>query len=135
MTRKNAMEAWHEFVRTKNSAVFKDALADNVRFHSPVVHTPQEGKAMTLLYLESAHDVLANGTFSYQRELVSQTDAVLEFNVEVKGVHVNGVDMIRWDDEGKITDFKVMIRPLQAINMIHAEMAARLQANAERSTK
>jgi hypothetical protein len=127
------INAWHQFVRTKNSVAFEQVLADDVKFHSPVVHTPQAGKAITLLYLETAHDVLSNDTFRYVRELVGEHDAVLEFNVEIKGVLVNGVDMISWDDEGKITDFKVMIRPLQAINIIHQEMAARLQAAASRS--
>lgn len=129
MTNKT-MEAWHEFVRTKNLTVLKEVLADNVCFHSPVVHTPQVGKAITLLYLESAHDVLANDTFAYQRELIGEFEAILEFNAEVKGILVNGVDMISWDEEGKITDFKVMIRPLKAINIIHQEMGARLQAAA-----
>lgn len=123
----NPIAAWHEFVRSKNSAAFKEVLADSVSFHSPVVHAPQVGKTITLLYLEAAHDVLANGGFNYARELVGDHDAVLEFNAEIKGVLINGVDMLRWDDEGKITEFKVMIRPLQAIKMIHQEMAARLQ--------
>jgi len=131
--RNKTIDAWHEFVRSKNSAVFKEFLADTVRFHSPVVHTPQTGKAITLLYLEAAHDVLSNGAFTYERELVDENDAVLEFNAEVKGILVNGVDMISWDDEGKITDFKVMIRPLKAVNIIHQEMAARLQAAASGS--
>ncbi len=133
--RNKTIDAWHEFVRSKNSTVLKETLADTVRFHSPVVHTPQAGKAITLLYLEAAHDVLANDSFEYTRELVSEYDAVLEFNVEVKGILVNGVDMISWDNEGKITDFKVMIRPLQAINIIHKEMAARLQARANQEKK
>lgn len=126
--RNKTIDAWHEFVRSKNSALFTEFLADTVRFHSPVVHSPQAGKAITLLYLETAHDVLANDSFKYAREWVSEYDAVLEFNVTVKGILVNGVDMISWDGEGKITDFKVMIRPLQAINIIHQEMAVRLQA-------
>ena len=71
-----ALDAWHAFVRSKNSVEFKKALADTVRFHSPVVHTPQVGKTITLLYLETAHDVLANGTFRYERELVGEYDAV-----------------------------------------------------------
>jgi len=132
MTNKT-MEAWHEYVRTKNSTVLKEILADNVCFHSPVVHTPQMGKAITLLYLESAHDVLGSDAFAYQRELIGEFEAVLEFNAEVKGILVNGVDMISWDEEGKITDFKVMIRPLKAINIVHQEMGARLQAAASRS--
>jgi len=132
MTNK-VLEAWYEFASTKNSELFKNVLADNVCFHSPVVHTPQVGRDITLLYLESAHDVLANSSFSYQRELVGEFDAVLEFNAEVKGILVNGVDMISWNKEGKITEFKVMLRPLKAINIIHQEMGARLQAAAGRS--
>jgi len=128
--RNKTIDAWHEFVSTKNAALLNETLADNVKFHSPVVHTPQQGKAITLHYLEAAHDVLANKTFTYERELVGQDFAVLEFSVDLKGVLVNGVDMISWDQDGKITDFKVMIRPLQAIKMIHQEMAARLQQNA-----
>ncbi len=128
------IDAWHDFVRTKNVSVFSDALADDVSFHSPVVHTPQQGKAITLMYLEAAHNVLSGGGFSYARELVGEHDAILEFNADVKGVQVNGVDMISWDDEGKITEFKVMIRPLKAINMIHQEMAARLQAAGGRAS-
>ena len=124
----NPIDAWHEFVRSKNSAAFNEVLADNVSFHSPVVHTPQTGKAITLLYLETAHDVLANGSFNYEHELAGEQYAVLEFNAEVKGVLVNGVDIISWNSDGKITDFKVMIRPLKAVNIIHQEMAARLQA-------
>jgi len=124
------IEAWHKFVSTKNPVMLAKLLAEDVKFHSPVVHTPQLGKAITLRYLEAAHDVLANETFRYDRELVGQDFAVLEFSVELKGVLVNGVDMISWDQDGKITDFKVMIRPLQAIKMIHQEMAARLQQKA-----
>ena len=127
MMSNKTMAAWHQFVRTKDSALLNEILADNVRFHSPVVHTPQLGKAITMLYLESAHDVLSNETFRYERELIDQDFAVLEFSAEIKGVFVNGVDMISWDEHGKITDFKVMIRPLQAINVIHQEMAAMLK--------
>lgn len=122
------IDAWHAFVRTKDSSAFSEILADDVSFHSPVVHTPQQGKAITLMYLEAAHDVLSAGGFSYARELIAERDAILEFNTEINGVKVNGVDMISWDDEGRITEFKVMIRPLKAVNAIHQEMAARLQA-------
>ena len=124
------IRAWHEFVSTKNSAAFADNLEDDVAFYSPVVHTPQTGKAITLLYLETAHDVLSNDSFRYEREMIDQDFAVLEFTADVKGVHINGVDMIRWNKDGKIIEFKVMIRPLQAIKMIHQEMAARLQKKA-----
>ena len=124
------IRAWHEFVSTKNSAAFADTLDDDVAFYSPVVHTPQMGKVITLLYLEAAHDVLSNDSFRYVREVIDQDFAMLEFTADIKGVHINGVDMIRWDEDGKIIEFKVMIRPLQAIRMIHQEMAARLQKKA-----
>ena len=124
----STLDAWHEFVRTKDTVAFSEVLDHNVSFHSPVVHTPQTGKTITLMYLEAAHDILSKGGFSYSRELFGESDAILEFNAEVNGVLVNGVDMIRWNDEGMITEFKVMIRPLKAVNMIHQEMAARLQA-------
>ena len=69
-----------------------------------------------------------NESFRYVREVVGERDAVLEFQVEIDGIVVNGVDMIRWDDDGRIVDFKVMLRPLKAINLIHQRMAAMLQA-------
>ena len=128
------MDAWHEFVRTKDSSAFSETLADNVSFHSPVVHTPQVGKTITLIYLQAAHDVLSGGCFSYTRELLGENDAILEFTAEIKGIQINGVDMIHWQDDGLITEFKVMIRPLKAVNMIHQEMAARLQAASGRVT-
>jgi hypothetical protein len=95
-------------------------------FHSPVVHSPQRGKQLATLYLTAAVHVFGNDTFHYVREVVGSRDAVLEFQVEVDGITVNGVDMIRWNDAGKITDFKVMLRPLKAINLMHQKMAAML---------
>jgi hypothetical protein len=85
------------------------------------------------MYLEAAHDVLSAGGFSYVRELVGERDAILEFKADINGVQVNGVDMLAWNEAGKITEFKVMIRPLKAVNIIHQEMAARLQAASGRS--
>ena len=68
-------------------------------------------------------------SFRYVRELAGPRVAVLEFQVEIDGISVNGVDMITWNDEGRIVDFKVLIRPLKAVNLIHQKMAAMLQAN------
>lgn len=123
------LDTWHELVKTRNAKGLRDLLADEVVFHSPVVHTPQAGKAVTTQYLAAAFQVFFNASFRYVREVVGPSDAVLEFQVEIDGITVNGVDMIRWNDEGRITDFKVMIRPLKAINLIHQKMAAMLQAN------
>lgn len=123
------LDLWHELVQTRNARGLKDLLADDVVFHSPVVHTPQAGKAVTTQYLAAAFQVFFNASFRYVREVVGPRDAVLEFQVEIDGITVNGVDMIRWNDDGRIVDFKVMIRPLKAINLIHHKMAAMLQAN------
>lgn len=122
------LDTWHDLVRTRHASGLRDLLADEVVFHSPVVHTPQTGKAVTTQYLAAAFQVFFNASLRYVREVVGPRDAVLEFQVEIDGVTVNGVDMIRWNEEGRITDFKVMIRPLKAINLIHQKMGAMLQA-------
>ena len=122
------LDTWHDLVRTRHASGLRDLLADEVVFHSPVVHTPQTGKAVTTQYLAAAFQVFFNASFRYVREVVGPRDAVLEFQVEIDGVTVNGVDMIRWNEEGRITDFKVMIRPLKAINLSHQKMGAMLQA-------
>lgn len=119
---------WHELVRDRNPAGLDALLSDAVVFHSPVVHRPQVGKALTTQYLSAAFGVFFDPSFRYVRELSGERDAVLEFEVELDGIQVNGVDMLRWDESGRITDFKVMIRPLKAVNLIHEKMAAMLQA-------
>jgi hypothetical protein len=122
------LDVWHDLVRSRNVQGLDALLADNVVFHSPVVHTPQSGKAITIKYLAAAFSVFFNQSFHYVRELSGPHDAVLEFQVDIDGISVNGVDMLQWDDEGRIVAFKVMIRPLKAINLIHQKMAAMLQA-------
>jgi hypothetical protein len=124
----STIAAWHELVRTRSAKALDALLADSVTFYSPVVHAPQIGKAITLQYLSAALRVFFNESFRYVRELAGPNDAVLEFQVEIEGIAVNGVDMIKWNDAGKIVEFKVMIRPLKAINLIHQKMAALLQA-------
>jgi len=94
-----------------------------------LVYAPQVGKTITQQYLSAAFLVFVNDSFRYVRELSGPRDAVLEFQVEIDGTRVNGVDMLRWDDEGRIVEFKVMIRPLKAINLIQQKMAAMLQTN------
>ncbi len=119
---------WHDLVRTRNVAGLDALLAEDVVFHSPVVHTPQAGKAITRSYLAAAFAVFFNESFRYVREVKGTRDAVLEFQVVIDGIHVNGVDMMRWNDAGEVVDFKVMLRPLKAVNLIHQRMAAMLQA-------
>ena len=114
---------WHRLVDTRDRVGLDGLLADDVVFHSPVVHTPQRGKALTALYLSAAFDVFFNPTFRYVREIVGPSDAMLEFETTIDGIAVNGVDLIRWNDDSRIVDFKVMVRPLKAVNLIHQKMA------------
>jgi len=101
-------------------------LADNVVFRSPVVHTPQEGKQITLAYLTAAGQTLGGDTFRYTRMFDCGDKAVLEFECVMDGIQVNGVDMIEWNDDGQISDFKVMVRPLKGMQVVHAAMGAML---------
>jgi len=123
----NPIAAWHAVIEGRDAKALGALLADEATFHSPIVHTPQVGKALTMKYLGAALHVFLNGTFRYVREVVGERDAVLEFMVEMDGVTVNGVDMIHWNDEGRITDFKVMIRPFKGINVVREKMAAMLE--------
>ena len=123
------IEKWHDIVRTRDAGRLSDLLADDVVFYSPVVHTPQVGKVIATTYLSAAVHVFGNDSFRYVREVVGGRDAVLEFETQIDGIIVNGVDMIRWNDGGKIIEFKVMIRPLKAINLIHQKMGEILLAS------
>jgi hypothetical protein len=123
------IETWHHLVATRDPSGLDALLADDAVFHSPIVHTPQVGKAITKKYLSAAFQVFFDESFRYVRELKSDRDAILEFELKLDGIAVNGVDMIKWNDTGKITEFKVMIRPLKAVNLIHQKMAAILLAN------
>lgn len=122
------IETWHRLVRTADADGIDALLAEDAVFHSPIVHTPQAGKALVASYLRAAFAVLIDPSFRYVREIVDPSDAVLEFEAEIDGVRVNGVDLIRWNEDGRITDFKVMVRPLKAIQLIHQRMAAALVA-------
>ncbi|MBK9521002.1 MAG: nuclear transport factor 2 family protein [Rhodocyclaceae bacterium] len=129
----NALDSWHQLLATQDAKGLQTLIAENAVFHSPVVHTPQIGRTLTTLYLSAAFKVFYNDTFRYVREVVGPTDAILEFEVEIDGIKVNGVDMMKWNTDGQIVDFKVMLRPLKAVNLIHQKMAAMLEAFAKRS--
>jgi hypothetical protein len=122
------LETWHRLVRTQDPSGLNALLEETAVFHSPVVHAPQHGKALVAAYLSAAFTVFFNPTFRYVREIVGASDAMLEFETEIDGVFVNGVDLIKWNDAGRIVEFKVMIRPLKAVNLIHQRMAAMLQS-------
>ncbi|ABI78513.1 conserved hypothetical protein [Hyphomonas neptunium ATCC 15444] len=120
-------QAWLDWMLTDHSADgLSGILAENVVFKSPVVHTPQEGKAITMAYLLAAGETLGNDDFRYTRLFDCGDKAVLEFETIMDGILVNGVDMIEWNADGQIVDFKVMVRPLKAIQMVHAAMGAML---------
>ena len=120
---------WHEIVRTRGASGISDLLSDDVVFYSPVVHTPQVGKAITTMYLAAAVQVFGNETFRYIREIVGESEAVLEFETEIDGILVNGVDMIKWNSDDKIVEFKVMVRPLKGVNIIRQKMGEMLLAS------
>jgi hypothetical protein len=122
---------WHRFLGGELPGGLDELLADDVVFYSPVVYTPQRGKALTTQYLEAASQALAGGaggTFTYTKQVLSGDTAVLEFETSVDGKYVNGVDIIRIDDAGRIVEFRVMMRPLQAIQVVHEQMGRRLVA-------
>jgi hypothetical protein len=127
---------WHQHLRGELPGGLDELLHDDVVFLSPVVFTPQRGKDVTKLYLEAAGATFGGGSgggdggsggLRYVAETMSGNRAVLEFETEMGGKYVNGVDIITCDDDGKIVEFKVMIRPLQAINAVHEAMRAMLE--------
>jgi ketosteroid isomerase-like protein len=122
------IERWHEVVERRDLAALDALLADDVVFLSPVVHRPQAGRAITRSYLAAAMQVLNNDSFDYLNEWVGADSAVLEFACTVDGIEINGIDMIHWNADGKITRFKVMVRPLKAIQKLHERMARMLQS-------
>jgi hypothetical protein len=122
------LDGWMAYMETEDLARLPNLLHDDVVFHSPIVHAPQRGKALTLQYLTAAATVLGGEGFRYTRIFDCGDRAVLEFETELEGIHVNGIDMIEFDAAGLITDFKVMIRPLKAIQIVPQLMRERLEA-------
>jgi hypothetical protein len=122
----NPIARWHQVAKARDVRGLETLLADEAVFLSPVVFTPQVGKAITTKYLAAAFQVLFNESFRYVRELTGERDAMLEFEVEIDGIKVNGVDLIKWNDAGQIIEFKVLLRPLKAVNLVHQKMAAGL---------
>lgn len=122
-----AIAAWHAIVQQRDPRALRELLSDEVVFYSPVVHTPQTGKAITALYLSAAVQVFGNESFRYVRELIGAHDAMLEFELMLGGIAINGIDLISWNADQKITSFKVMLRPLKAVQIIHQKMGEMLQ--------
>ena len=142
----NAVEKWHDIMKNPSSNISEkldELLDDDVVFYSPVVFTPQKGKDITKLYLAAAGGVFSSdkdkketkpkeSKFKYIKEIVQDNYACLEFETEINGIYVNGIDLITWNEENKIIEFKVLVRPLQAVNTLHqmmGEMLDKLKAN------
>lgn len=123
----DVLARWHALVESKDPAALDVLLDEDAVFHSPIVHSPQCGKALVTMYLTAAMHVLTSNDFRYVREIVGDRDAILEFTATIDGIHINGVDMFHWNDEGRIDDFKVMIRPLKAVNLLHGLMRQMLE--------
>jgi hypothetical protein len=132
------VENWHQQLRGKFPGGLDELLADDCVFYSPVVFTPQKGKEVTKLYLGAAASTFSEGKsdgeslskeskFRYVKETFAGNHAILEFETELGGKYVNGVDILTCNDEGKIVEFKVMVRPLQAVNLLHEQMRAMLE--------
>ncbi len=138
MIEKN-VENWHLHMKGKLDGGLDELIHDDCVFYSPVVFTPQKGKELTKMYLGAAGNTFntdsdgnptstKDSPFKYTKEILCGDHAVLEFESEIEGKYINGVDIITWNDEGKIIEFKVMIRPLQAVNMLHQKMQAMLES-------
>lgn len=121
---------WHEAVRANDLTAFEALVADDAVFESPALHKPQVGKALMSMYLRGALMVLNNGTFRYVDEWISERSAVLEFESTVDGLHLNGVDIVRWNDDDRVTGFKVMVRPFKGLTALMEHMKKLLEAHA-----
>jgi ketosteroid isomerase-like protein len=122
---------WHAFVRGEEPSALHALLDEDVVFYSPIVFTPQRGKQITSLYLQAAAQTFSGGgAFRYTKTALSDDTAFLEFETTMQGKYVNGIDIIRCNDAGRIIEFRVMIRPLQAVNLVHQQMAAMLESMA-----
>jgi hypothetical protein len=122
----NTLKVWHEILRDRDVGRLDEVLAEDCVFVSPILHTPQKGRDLTRFYLTGALNVF-NDSFHYVKEVVTPQHAVLEFACELDSIVVNGVDIMTFNDEGKIVEFKVMVRPLKAVNLLHAKMKAMLE--------
>jgi len=115
---------WHKFIETPNAAILDEILADDVKFHSPFVWKPKEGKPMTTAILLTVTEIFVD--FRYVREIINDFQWALEFEAKIGEFSLRGVDLIELNSDGKIVDFEVMIRPANALQMLGAEMGRKL---------
>jgi len=122
----NGLAQWYAYMKSHDHKALWDLLHPDAVFESPVVHTPQRGRDITFKYLSSALEVLGGHGFTYIGEWRNDKGAVLEFESEIDGLRINGGDIITFSDDDRITHFKVMVRPLKAINLLHRLMGEQL---------
>jgi hypothetical protein len=121
------LKQWYAAVATGDIGEIAALLAEDSVFISPAVHTPQAGKPLVTRYLGAAIDILNNPNFRYVGEWTNERGAILEFETKIGEIVVNGIDMIHWNEAGLIDSFKVMIRPMKALNTIVPMMIERLK--------
>ncbi|MFD0861246.1 nuclear transport factor 2 family protein [Sungkyunkwania multivorans] len=119
---KTGLALWHQFLSDRDFSKLDELIAEDAVMHSPVVWTPQKGKKIVSMYLIAAGNIIANDHFQCVREVCEGNNAFLEFKTEIDGITVEGIDMITFNDEGKLQDIKVMVRPLKAVNIVHQKM-------------
>tara|TARA_Y200000002_G_scaffold278489_1_gene232610 strand:+ start:1146 stop:1562 length:417 start_codon:yes stop_codon:yes gene_type:complete len=123
----NPIKEWHEIVKSGNTENLSSIIDSDCIFYSPVVFTPQKGKELTIKYLSAAALVFGDDSFKYIKEVINEKNACLEFELKLNGIEINGVDLISWNDKNKISEFKVLIRPLKGVQLIHELMGGTLE--------
>ena len=125
---KNLIHKWHEVIESDDLKMLDEIIADDAIFSSPVVFKPMEGKEITMMYLNAAGQSFNMEKFKYTREIHDDMNSVLEFETYIDDISVNGVDMIEWNEDGKICNFKVMIRPFKAVQKVQEKMIEALES-------
>lgn len=123
-----SLKQWHEMIRTGNLSGLPQLLDTNAVFRSPMAHTPYPGAPVVSMILNTVFDVFED--FKYHRELATADglNVILEFSAKVGSKELKGIDMIRFDERGKIVEFEVMVRPLSGLQALGEEMGRRLGA-------
>ena len=125
---KDLINKWHEVVDADDLNALDSIIADDAVFSSPVVFTPMEGKEITMMYLHAAGQSFNMQKFKYTKEIHDGMNSVLEFETYIDDISVNGIDMIEWNKEGKISNFKVMIGPFKAVQKVQEKMVEALES-------
>ena len=125
---KNLIHRWHEVIESDDLKMLDEIIADDAVFSSPVVFKPMEGKEITMMYLHAAGQSFNMEKFKYTKEIHDGMNSVLEFETYIDDISVNGVDIIEWNEDDKICNFKVMIRPFKAVQKVQEKMIEALES-------